>query len=99
MARVSRLRVAAHSPKDLASDFVCLTFRVCALRRAGALPIRAIALFLLTDAIEILVAALGVHFIFGSVPRLNNVKALAKVFSFCGHSGPSFCGFYRIEGG
>jgi len=42
------------------------------------LPIRAIGLLLLADSIEILVAALGVAYVFGGVPRLNSVKSLAK---------------------
>jgi PAS domain S-box-containing protein len=47
----------------------------------NALPIRAIGLLLVADAIEILVAALGVSYVFGGVPRLNSVKSLAK-YSF-----------------
>src|SRR5215469_4170196 len=46
-----------------------------------ALPVKAIALLLLADGIEILVAALGVHYVFGGVPRLNNVKSLTT-YSF-----------------
>ena len=45
------------------------------------LPIRATILLLLGDSIEILVAALGVSYVFGGVPRLNSVKSLAK-YSF-----------------
>jgi PAS domain S-box-containing protein len=45
------------------------------------LPIRAIALLLASDAIEILVAAVGVSYVFRGVPCLNSVRSLAK-YSF-----------------
>jgi PAS domain S-box-containing protein len=48
----------------------------------SVLPIRAIGLLLVADAIEILVAALGVTYVFGGVPRLNSVKSLAKYSVF-----------------
>src|SRR6266550_3533179 len=47
-----------------------------------ALPIRAIGSLLVADSIEILVAALGVTYVFGGVPRLNSVKSLAKYSLF-----------------
>jgi PAS domain S-box-containing protein len=47
-----------------------------------ALPVRSIVLLLLADAIEILIAALGVTYVFGGVPRLNSVKSLAKYSLF-----------------
>jgi PAS domain S-box-containing protein len=46
------------------------------------LPIRATVFLLLADSIEILVAALGVSYVFGRTPRLNSVKALAKYSLF-----------------
>ena len=46
-----------------------------------ALPIRATGFLLVADSVEILVAALGVAYVFGGVPRLNSVKSLAK-YSF-----------------
>lgn len=46
-----------------------------------ALPLRAIVLLLVADTIEILIAAFGVSYVFGGVPRLNSVKSLAK-YSF-----------------
>ena len=46
------------------------------------LPSRAIGLLLLADSIEILVAALGVTYVFGGGPRLNSVKSLAKYSVF-----------------
>jgi len=46
------------------------------------LPIRATVFLLFADSIEILVAALGVSHVFGGVPRLNSVKALAKYSLF-----------------
>ena len=47
-----------------------------------ALPIRAIGSLLVADSIEILVAALGVTYVFGGVPRLNSVRSLAKYSLF-----------------
>ena len=41
------------------------------------LSIRSIALFLLSDGIEVLVASFGLRFAFRGVPRLNSVKSLA----------------------
>src|SRR5258707_3819771 len=46
------------------------------------LPIRAIGLLLVADSLEILIAALGVTYVFGSVPRLNSVISLAKYSVF-----------------
>ena len=46
------------------------------------LPPRAIALFLVGDAFEVLIAAYGVNSMFGGVPRLNSVKALARYSLF-----------------
>src|SRR5215469_16279420 len=46
------------------------------------LPIRATVLLLGGDSIEILVAALGVSYVFGGAPRLNSVKSLAKYALF-----------------
>ena len=47
-----------------------------------ALPIHAMGLLLVADSIEVLVAALGVSYVFGGVPRLNSVKSLAKYAVF-----------------
>jgi len=55
-----------------------------------ALPIRAIGLLLVADSLEILVAALGVTYVFGGVPRLNSVKSLAKYSLFAGMLAPVF---------
>jgi PAS domain S-box-containing protein len=46
------------------------------------LPIRATVFLLVADSIEILVAAMGVRYVFGGAPRLNRVKALAKYSLF-----------------
>ena len=48
----------------------------------AGLNIRSIGLFLLADEVEILIAALGVSFVFGGVPHLNSVKSLAKYSLF-----------------
>jgi PAS domain S-box-containing protein len=45
------------------------------------LPIRATGFLIAADFAEILVAALGVTYVFGGSPRLNSVKSLAK-YSF-----------------
>jgi signal transduction histidine kinase len=44
-------------------------------------PIRSISWLILSNAVEVLTAALCLHNSFGGVPRLNSVKALAK-YSF-----------------
>ena len=46
------------------------------------LPVRATGLLLLGDSVEILVAALGLSYVFDGVPRLNSVRALAKYSLF-----------------
>jgi hypothetical protein len=47
----------------------------------AGVPIAAMAWLILADILEILVAAWGVNYALGGVPRLNSLKALAK-FSF-----------------
>ena len=47
-----------------------------------ALPIRATVFLLAADSIEILVAALGVSYVFGGTPQLNSVKDLVKYALF-----------------
>ena len=47
-----------------------------------ALPIRTTVYLLVADSIEILVAALGVSYVFRGVPHLNSVKALVKYALF-----------------
>jgi PAS domain S-box-containing protein len=46
------------------------------------LTIGTTALLILSDAVEVLIAALGVIFLLGGAPRLNSVKALAKYSLF-----------------
>src|SRR5262249_24775576 len=50
--------------------------------RPEYLPIRATSLLLLADSIEILIAALGLNYVFGGVPRLNSVRSLAQYSLF-----------------
>ena len=45
-------------------------------------PLRAIAWFVPGNTIEVLIAALGLRYAFGGVPRLNSVKALVKYSIF-----------------
>jgi signal transduction histidine kinase len=47
----------------------------------AGVPIRAMAWLILADILEILVAAWGVNYALGGLPRLNSLKALAK-YSF-----------------
>jgi PAS domain S-box-containing protein len=48
--------------------------------RAG-LALRGTALLILSDTVEVLIAAFGVSYFFDGVPRLNSIKALAR-YSF-----------------
>lgn len=45
------------------------------------LPFRSIAILVVGDAVEVLIAAYGISFLFGGVPRLNSARALAR-YSF-----------------
>ncbi len=47
-----------------------------------SMPIRSIIVLLLSDAVEVLTAALGLSYVFAGVPQLNSVKALAKYSLF-----------------
>ena len=40
--------------------------------------IRSIALLILSDLVEVLIAACGLHYAFGGIPRLDSVRTLAK---------------------
>ena len=46
------------------------------------LAVRSIALLLAGDSVEILIAALGVNYVFHGVPQLNSVRSLAKYCFF-----------------
>jgi PAS domain S-box-containing protein len=46
------------------------------------LPIRATTWLLVADSIEILIASVGVSYVFGGVPRLNSLESLAKYSLF-----------------
>ena len=48
----------------------------------AGLTIRSIALFILSDTVEVLIAALCLSYAFGGVPRLNSVRALARFSLF-----------------
>jgi PAS domain S-box-containing protein len=48
----------------------------------SGLPVRSIIVYFLADAVEILVAVLGVSYAFGGVPRLNSVQSFAKYSLF-----------------
>jgi len=53
------------------------------------------ALLVLSDTVEVLAAALCLRYAFGGVPRLNNVRALAK-FSLFGVILPPFIGAFCV---
>jgi PAS domain S-box-containing protein len=48
----------------------------------AGVSVRSTALLILADTIEVLTAALGIRYLFGGVPRLDSVKALAKYSVF-----------------
>ena len=48
----------------------------------AGLTLRSTTLFILSDTLEVLIAALGVSYSFKGVPRLNSVKSLAKYSLF-----------------
>jgi PAS domain S-box-containing protein len=48
----------------------------------SGIPVRSIALLLLSDTLEVLTAALCLNYAFQGVPRLDSIKSLAK-FSLC----------------
>jgi signal transduction histidine kinase len=60
-----------------------------------------IALFILGDAIEIIIVVLGLRYSFDGIPRLNSLKALAKYSLFAVLLGPfigSLVGAFAISG-
>ena len=66
-------------------------------RQAGV-PIASIAWFFPADAVEVLIAALGLRFCFDGVPQLNSVKALAKYSLFAVFLGPLAAAFISAQG-
>jgi len=59
----------------------------------SGLPVRAIALLLISDAIEVLVVAFGVRYFLGDVTRLDSVASLAKYCLFALILGPLSAAF------
>ena len=59
---------------------------------------RAIALLIVADTIEILIAALGVRYSFDGVPRLNSMKALGKYCFFAVFLAPFISTFVGASG-
>jgi PAS domain S-box-containing protein len=64
--------------------------------RAG-LSLRPIAILILADAIEILIAALGISYYLGDLPRLNNLKSLARYSVFAVILGPLAAAFISTD--
>jgi signal transduction histidine kinase len=59
------------------------------------------ALFILSDAVEVIIVTVGLGYFFEEVPRLNTLKALAKYSLFAILIGPffnSFVGAFAIPG-
>ncbi len=56
------------------------------------IPVPTIALFILADAIEVLVAALTVSYAFNGVPRLDSIRSLATYFLFAVVIAPALAG-------
>jgi len=67
----------------------------------AGLTLRSTTLFILSDTLEVLIAALGVSYSFKGVPRLNSVKSLAKYSLFAVVLAPvsaAFVGMLALEG-
>ena len=65
------------------------------------MAIRSTALLILTDTAEVLIAGFGLSYLFGGVPKLNSVKALAKFSFVAGVLAPStsaFLGAFAARG-
>jgi signal transduction histidine kinase len=60
----------------------------------AGLSIRTISQFILADTVEILVAALGVSYIFGGTPRLTSLQSLVKYSLFAVILSPLFAAFF-----
>ena len=58
------------------------------------LPVRSILILLVSDAVEVLTAALGLSYSFEGVPELNSVKALAKYSFFAVFLAPFAGAFF-----
>src|SRR5215469_5126345 len=60
----------------------------------AGVTIRLSALLVFSDTVEVLAAALGLSYAFGGVPRLSNVRALAKFSLFAVILPPSIGAFF-----
>ena len=68
--------------------------------QAGLSPSTA-ALYILADAVEVIIITVGLGYCFEGVPRLNTLKALAKYSLFAILLGPfigTFVGGFAIPG-
>ena len=75
----------------------CFAAFAIADRQAGE-SFRAIAWFISGNTIEVLVAALGLRYTFGGVPRLKSVKSLAKYSTFAIVLAPFTAAFLNAHG-
>ena len=80
--RISGCSVIANPPQALASAPDRRARRLRPLRCAGSFADRAIFILLASDAIEILIAVLGITYMFGGVPQLHSIRTFAKYSLF-----------------
>jgi PAS domain S-box-containing protein len=59
----------------------------------AGVPLRSIAFLILSDTVEVLIAALGVSYAFDGPPRLNSLRALTKYSFFAVVLGPLAAAF------
>ena len=64
----------------------------------AGVPIASIAWFVPADAVQVLIAALGLRYCFEGVPQLNSVEALAKYSFFAVLLGPLAAAFISARG-
>jgi integral membrane sensor domain MASE1 len=62
------------------------------------LPRHLTASLVLADAVEVLIAAAGVRYAFGGVPRLNSIRSLARYSLFAVMLAPGFAAFVSSAG-
>jgi PAS domain S-box-containing protein len=61
-------------------------------------PVGSVAWFMLSDTVQVLVAALGLRYCFDDLPRLNSIKALAKYSFFAVILAPFLAAFLSARG-
>src|SRR5215813_12222000 len=64
----------------------------------GGVPMASAAWFIPADTIQVLIAAFGLRYFFDSIPRLNNVRSLAKYWLFAVFLAPLAAAFLSARG-